>query len=83
MSETQEQENVRRALTQEINAVEGTREYLEKQYGQVWDTNQLQEDFNVLGFSSPCVVVKRKSDGKKGSLFFQHDPRFYFDFNEA
>jgi hypothetical protein len=26
------------------------------------------------------VVVRRRSDGGKGSLEFQHQPRFYFNF---
>ena len=29
---------------------------------------------------APLVVVRRKSDGVKGSLMFQHSPRFYFGF---
>jgi hypothetical protein len=29
---------------------------------------------------APLVVVKRKADGKKGSLEFQGSPRFYFNF---
>ena len=53
------------------------RDELEQLYGQVWDTMQLQEDFEVIGFMSPLVVVKSKSDGKKGTLEFQHYPRFY------
>ena len=28
----------------------------------------------------PLVVVRRKSDGQKGSLMFQAHPRFYFGF---
>ena len=48
--------------------------------GQTWDTQQLQEDFRVVGFSAPFVVVIRKSDGVKGSLEFTHSPRVYFDF---
>jgi hypothetical protein len=74
-------EPIRRQMVAEINAVEGSREYLEQKHGQVWDTNQLQEDFEVLGFGAPFVVVKRKSDGVKGSLMFQHSPRFYFGFS--
>jgi hypothetical protein len=54
---------------------------LEKQYGQVWDTQQLQKDFTVVGFGAPFVSVIRKKDGKKGSLQFQHSPRYYFDFS--
>jgi hypothetical protein len=28
----------------------------------------------------PLVVVRRKADGVKGSLEFQHNPRLYFTF---
>jgi hypothetical protein len=56
---------------------------IEQKYGQVWDTAQLQEDFTVEGFGAPFVVVRRKSDGKRGSLEFQHSPRFYWGFTEA
>jgi hypothetical protein len=46
----------------------------------VFDTDQLTEHFEVLGFLAPFVVVRRKADGQKGSLKFAHQPRFYFDF---
>jgi hypothetical protein len=46
--------------------------------GQTWDTAALQRDFEVLGFSAPFVVVKRRSDGAVGSLEFTHSPRIYF-----
>jgi len=59
------------------------REELEEQHGQVWNTKELQQDFTVQGFASPCVLVIRKSDGVKGTLEFIHQPRFYFDFVEA
>jgi hypothetical protein len=29
---------------------------------------------------APLVVVRRKPDGVKGSLEFQHNPRLYFTF---
>jgi hypothetical protein len=35
----------------------------------------------VIGFMAPLVVVRRRSDGKKGSLEFQHSPRHYFGFS--
>lgn len=73
-------EATRRQMVQEINAEPGTREYLEQQHGQVWDTTELQQDFSVLGFMAPFVVVARKSDGVKGSLVFQHSPRLYHSF---
>jgi hypothetical protein len=76
-------EAVRKELLVTINAEPGSREALEAEHGQVWDTRQLGEDFDVLGFAAPLVVVKRKSDGQKGSLFFRHSPRLYFGFEPA
>jgi len=35
----------------------------------------------VLGFMAPLVVVRRKADGVRGSLEFQHNPRFLFQFS--
>ena len=74
-------EAIRRQQLAEINAAAGSRESLEAKHGQVWDTTELQEDFTVLGFLAPYVVVQRKSDGVKGSLMFQNSPRLYFGFS--
>jgi hypothetical protein len=73
-------ETIRRERVAEINAAPGSREALEAQYGQVWSTDQLGDDFEVLGFMAPLVVVRRKVDGRKGSLEFQHSPRLYFNY---
>ena len=73
-------ESIHRQQLAEINADPGSREALEATHGQVWDTQQLREDFEVLGFMAPLVVVRRRSDGARGSLYFQHDPRFYYGF---
>jgi len=73
-------EAIRKEMLVEINAQPGSREALAAEHGQVWDTKQLGEDFEVLGFMAPVVVVRRKSDGQKGSLFFQASPRYYFGF---
>lgn len=82
MSDTDPTEQIRCAQQQEINAHATAREQLESRYPKVWDTDQLREEFEVIGFLAPYVVVKRKSDGKKGSLQFQHNPRFYFNLVE-
>ena len=74
-------ENARRQLLAEINAEPGSREALEAEHGQVWNTDELRRDFEVVGFAAPIVAVRRKADGVRGSLFFQHDPRFYFGFS--
>ena len=76
-------ETARRQRIAEINIEPGSREFLEATYGQVWDTDQLREEFEVVGFLAPLVVVRRKADGVKGSLEFQHAPRFYFTFKPA
>jgi len=73
-------ETIRRQRLAEINGNPGSRELLESEHGQVWDTRELARDFIVTGFSAPLVVVKRKADGVKGSLEFQHNPRLYFNF---
>lgn len=64
----------------EINAAPGSREALEAEHGQVWDTDQLREEFEVTGFMAPVVAVRRKADGVVGSLYFQASPRFYYGF---
>ena len=75
-----ETESLRRLQLAEINAQPGSREALEAEHGQVWDTQQLGQDFTVEGFLAPYVIVRRKADGQRGSLLFQHHRRFYFSF---
>jgi len=75
-----ETETYRRQRLAELNGQAGIRQELEEKHGQVWDTTELTEDFEPLGFMAPYIVVRRKADGVKGSLEFQHSPRFYFNF---
>lgn len=81
-------ENFRRKEVANINGTvesgdkAAERSRLVTEYGQVWDTEELSRDFAVEGFLAPFVVVRRKTDGVRGSLSFQHQPRFYFDFQE-
>jgi hypothetical protein len=76
-------EQARRQRLVEINAEAGDRAALEARYGRVWDTRELAADFVIIGFMAPVIVVRRKADGVKGSLEFQHQPRFYFNFQPA
>ena len=51
-----------------------------------WTTQEMTEQFDVQGFMAPYVVVRRKSDGQRGTLRFVQNPgapRVYFDFQEA
>jgi hypothetical protein len=75
-------EAIRRERLAEINAVPNSRDALEAEHGRVWDTDQLRQDFEVIGFLAPVVVVRRRSDGVQGSLEFQHSPRLYWGFVE-
>ena len=75
-------ESIRKEMVNEINSDPNGRNALEAEYGQVWDTSELSKDFSVNGFMAPFVVVTRKIDGVKGSLMFQHNPRFYFSFTK-
>lgn len=78
-------ETARCAELARINEHPATREELVERYGadNVWDTSELSRDFTVHGFLAPYCVVTRKRDGVKGSLVFQHHPRFYFGFQPA
>ena len=59
-----------------------TKEKLESMHGKgnVWTTEELTKEFDVLSFMAPLAVVIRKKDGVKGAVQFLHMPRFYFDF---
>jgi len=52
----------------------------ETKTNQDWTTDELMRDFVVEGFGHGYVVVRRRSDGVRGSLNFTHSPRSYFDF---
>ena len=76
-------EKLQRNRIAEINEGPSERETLAEKYGDVWDTSEVQQAFDIVGFGAPYVVVIRKSDNVKGSLEFRHSPRFYFSFQEA
>jgi hypothetical protein len=73
-------EEVRRWLLLAINAEPAERTSLECRYGRVWSASELANDFEVMGFMAPFAVVRRKTDNQLGSLLFQHQPRYYFEF---
>ena len=73
-------ELLRRARALELNRNAEARQQLLARHAEVWDTEELARDFELIGFAAPYVVVRRKADGEMGSLEFQHHPRFYFNF---
>jgi len=68
-------ESMRRQMVGQMGvALEAARERGE----QVWSTEQLREEFEVMAFLAPFVQVRRKSDGQMGVMTFTHGPRWYF-----
>jgi len=69
-------------IRREMISTEGShdRSALESEHGQVWSTDEVRSEFEVVGFMAPFVVVVRRSDSVKGSLQFQGSPRFYYGF---
>jgi len=53
---------------------------LEQKHGKVWDTDEMQRDFQPLQFAAPFIIVTRRSDRVRGTLLFQHQPRLYYGF---
>jgi hypothetical protein len=79
-------EAIRRQMVAEINSQPGDRQRLEAEHGvgNVWDTSGLQHDFEVLAFLAPFCQVRRRADGVRGLVMFQHGPpRLYFRFEPA
>jgi len=83
-------------LVAENATVDELMEVLRTEYGKLWDTDSggpngrgIGEDFEVLGFMAPLVVVKGKHgtefEGQKGVLRFNPHlhPRVYHSFEEA
>jgi hypothetical protein len=71
-------ETARRALVAELDQAGVPPEHQHE----TWDTDALRRDFEVLAFAAPFVVARRRSDGRRGTLMFTHQPRIYFGWQE-
>ena len=76
-------EEIRRHEVARLNRRKAEREQLEQVYGQVWDTDELWKQFEVLGFMAPFVKVRDLDTRERGTLKFQHDPRYYFSWRAS
>jgi hypothetical protein len=92
LTEDEVMQQERDKLAAEINAQDTSgpeldpaecRRRLEAKHGQVWNSFELARDFEVEAFRAPLVVVSRRCDGLRGTLVFQHAPRFYWGFCPA
>ncbi len=65
-----ETEQLRKERIVSIQDSDNSRQALQSRVGRTWNTTELQEDFEPLGFLAPYIVVRRKGDQVKGSMEF-------------
>lgn len=68
-------------MLEAINRVPRSRDQLKEHMGEVWDSDELRERFEVLGYRAPFAVVRDRKTGERGSVLFQNNPRYYFGFS--
>lgn len=51
---------------------------LETKVGRLYNTEEVQEKFEIDSFLAPFVLAIEKETKKKCLLMFQHEPRFYW-----
>jgi len=49
-----------------------------EEVGECWTTDEVQDEFEILGFMAPFVTVERRKTKEKGTLAFVHRPRVYY-----
>ena len=69
-------EAIRRELVQEMPAVLAS---VLAEGAPTWTGQEMSRDFEAIDFAAPFIIVRRRSDGVKGSLEFTHYPRVYFN----
>ena len=74
-------ENIRRELVRELNAEPKGRAELGTQARSGVGHPGAGPRLRGHGIPRALVMVRRRSDAVLGTLFFQHEPRFYFGFS--
>jgi hypothetical protein len=77
----EETERLRRARAAQLN-MSLPKETLEAFYGKVWTTEELKAEWIIVAFVAPLVLVKSRADESLGSFEFQHEPRYYFNYQK-
>lgn len=75
---TEETAEERAKLEAEVNATPCTLEELQRKYGQVWTVEQVEAQFEIEAFCPPLACATRRADGVRGTLVYQHCPRYYW-----
>lgn len=60
-----------------------SRDDLEREFGRVWDTQEVAAEFVITSIIGNEVVVRKKADSVVGTLSYQNEPRLYFRWVEA
>lgn len=56
---------------------------IQEEGGECWSTEEVTQEFDILGFMAPFCTAVRMETGKKGTLAFVHRPRIYYGWREA
>ncbi len=51
--------------------------------GECWTTEEVTQEFEILGFLAPFCTAKKRDTGEKGTLTFIHRPRIYYGWRLA
>lgn len=70
-----------RMLREVMNRTPCSREELLAVVAEVYNREQVEERYEVLGFRAPFAMVRERSTGQMGTMLFQHEPRFYFSYS--
>ena len=68
----------RRMLVAQIERSRRCKEELLEISHSVWSHDQMRQDFDVLTFQKPFVIVRMKGTDQIGTLLFQENPRYYY-----
>jgi len=59
-----------------------SKETSEAIHGKVWTPEDFGHEFEIIGLFVSPMIVRRISDGARGTIEFQDSPRYYFNFRE-
>ena len=51
---------------------------IQEEGGECWTTEEVTDEFEILGFLAPFCTAIRKATKEKGILAFVHRPRIYY-----
>lgn len=68
-------------LEKQINGAPKNRAELEETEERVWDSDEVRDDFDIVGFKAPFAMAIHIDTNTSGTLLFQDNPRYYFGWN--